>query len=236
MKKSKVLMIAGMAILSASMVSADVIAQYNFSADLSATSADANVAAGAVGLGAGISGGNAGRSGSSLSLYARSSVTHSANQISRVNAIADGDYFNFSVTPDAGYEMDLTSFQFDFGYTRNGSFEGKQFKAYLLTSIDGFVDAGDIVGSKTIDIGPNTSTPVYTATTIDLSGAQFQNITSATEFRIYIADNTGANDYIHRIDNITLNGSVSVIPEPATFGLLGFGALVTMVLRRRFTA
>ena len=231
------LSVAVLGLLASANLSAQTIVQYDFSTDLSATTEDANLTASGITVGSGITGAN--RSGSSNSLFARASVTHSSNQLSIGNAIVDNDYFSFTVDVDAGYEMDLTSFQFDLGYTRNGSFDGKQFKAYLLTSIDGFVDAGDIVGSETITVDANTGTATYPSgtTTISLSATQYQDISSTTEFRIYIADNTGGADYVHRIDNVTLNGTVSaVIPEPGTYALLG-GLFVfgTVLLRRRFS-
>ena len=228
--------LAGAVVLATAWVAqADVVAGYDFASDLSVTTEDANVTANDFTVGAGITG--SGRSSGSKSLFARASLTDGANQISLANAIPANDYFSFTVDVAAGYEMDLTNFQFDAGYTRNGSFEGKQFRTYLLTSIDGFVTGG-LIDFETVDATVNGASLQYPngTTTISLAGAQFQNITTSAEFRLYLADNTGSADYIHRLDNITLNGTVSVIPEPATMGLLGIGGLVTMALRRRMTA
>ena len=230
------LSIVAITLFSISALSAAILVEYKFDSDTSATSVDANLTAGTITLGSGIAGSDAGRSGSSNSLFARASVTHTANQLSIVNAIADNDYFSFTVDVNAGYEMDLTSFKFDLGYTRSGAFDGKQFKAYLLTSIDGFVEAGDIVGSATVNVDINGASLQYPngTTTISLAGTQFQNITTSTEFRIYIADNTGSNDYIHRIDNVVLNGTVSPIPELGSYALFGgLFALGCVCLRRR---
>ena len=229
------LSIVAIALFSTSCLSAATITEYTFAADTSATSSDTNVTASTITLGSGIAGTDAGRSSSSNSLFARASVTHAGNQLSIVNAIADNDYFSFTVDVHAGYEMDLTSFQFDLGYTRNGAFEGKQFKAYLLTSIDGFVDVGDIIGSETVDVDINGASLQYPngTTTISLAGTQFQNITTSTEFRIYIADNTGSNDYIHRIDNVVLNGTVSAVPELGSYALFGGLFALGYVMVRR---
>ena len=213
---------------------ADVIANYNFSADLSATASDANVTANALTVGAGL--GASGRSGSSFSLFARASETDADNEISIVKAIAAADYFSFTVDVAAGFQMDLTSLSFDAGYTRIGSFEGKRFKTYLLTSIDGFDDAGDIIGSETVDVTVNGGSLQYPngTTTNSLAGAQFQGITTSTEFRLYIADDTGVSDYIHRIDNLVLNGVVSAaVPEPSGLVLLGSGFAALLFARRR---
>ena len=225
-----------LALLSAAHLSAQTIVEYSFNVDSNASTVDTNLTASAVALGAGIAGG-AGLSGSSNSLFARASSTHSSNLLSIGHAIADNDYFSFTVDVDTGYQMDLSSFQFDLGYTRNGTFNNKEFKAYLLTSIDGFVDANDILGSQQITVGANTTTATYPngTTTITLSSlSQYQGITSSTEFRIYIADTTGNSNYIQRLDNFTLNGAVTAVPEPGTFALLGGSlALGFVMLRRR---
>ena len=222
-------------------LSAETIVQYSFSSNLNATTEDANLTASAVTLGSGLSAnpsgdGNAGRSGSSNSLFARASVTNPTNQITSATAITANDYFSFTVDVGSGFEMDLTSLTFDLGYTRNGSFEGKQFRTYLLTDIDGF-SSSNLVGYDTVDATVNGGSLQYPngTTTITLSGAQYQNLTGSTEFRLFIADNTGSSDYIHRIDNVTLNGEVAaIVPEPGSLAMLGgLMALGYVMVRRR---
>lgn len=228
------LSIAAVGLMTSASLSAATIAQYTFASDLSATTVDANVTANDFTVGAGIAG--AGRSGSSASLFARASVTDSSNVISSTTAINANDYFSFTVDVNGGFEMDLTSLQFDLGYTRNGSFEDKQFRTYLLSDIDGFT-SGALIGFDTVDVTVNGGSLQYPngTATISLAGAQFQDVTGSTEFRLYIADNTGDSNYIHRIDNVTLNGEVvAVVPEPGNFALIGgLLALGWVMVRRR---
>ena len=225
---------AAVGLMTSASLSAATIAQYTFASNLSATTEDANLTASAFTVGAGIAG--AGRSGSSASLFARASVTDSSNVISSTTAIGANDYFSFSVGANSGFEMDLTSITFDLGYTRNGGFEGKQFRTYVLSSIDGFTSSA-LLGFDTVDVTVNGSSLQYpnSTATISLAGAQFQDLTSSTEFRLYIADNTGSADYIHRIDNVTLNGEVvAFVPEPGNFALIGgLLALGWVMIRRR---
>ncbi len=225
---------AAVGLMTSASLSAATIAQYTFALDLSATTVDANITANAFTVGAGIAG--AGRSGTSASLFARASVTDASNVISSTTAIGANDYFSFSVGANSGFEMDLTSITFDLGYTRNGNHTGKQFTTYVLSSIDGFTSSA-LLGFDTVDVtvdGGSLQYPNSTAT-ISLAGAQFQDLTSSTEFRLYIADNTGGSDYIHRIDNVTLNGEVvTVVPEPGNFALIGgLLALGWVMIRRR---
>ena len=129
------LSIATVGLMTSASLSAQTIAQYTFASDLSATSSDANVTANAFTVGAGISGADAGRSGSSASLFARASVTDSSNVISSTTAINANDYFSFTVDVNGGFEMDLTSLQFDLGYTRTVQRgDGKMVRIYHYTT------------------------------------------------------------------------------------------------------
>ncbi len=92
-------------------------------------------------------------------------------------------YFTWTLTPNSGYEIDLTTFV----YTGQVSSNINTFA--FRSSVDGFAT----------DIG----SPTATGTTIDLSGAAYQDITGSIEFRLYAwgssvaAGNTfSVNDFI----------------------------------------
>lgn len=226
---------AAVGLMTSASLSATTIAQYTFASNLSATTEDANLTASAVTIGSGLAG-DANRSSGTFSLYARTSATAHGGTISLGSAIPGNDYFSFTVGADSGFEMDLTSFEFDLGYTRNGGYDNKNLRAYVLTSIDGFTTGG-LIGYETVAIGANTSSAVYPngTKTISLAGAQFQDITSNTEFRLYLSDDTNNSNVMHRIDNLTLNGEVvAVVPEPGNFALIGgLLALGWVMIRRR---
>ena len=209
--------LAGLVLLSAAPLSAAVIADYTFATD-AADSSDANVTANAFVVGIGLSG-YAGRSSSSETMYARSTGTD-GSALSIDNAIISDDYLSVTITPETGYEINLASLTFDYGYTSQ-SIPSEQLAVYVLTSIDGFVDDGDVVASQIITADQNTSGAVrpelFTNVAINLSALQFQNISTDTEFRFYLSDTDNNNDLIHRIDNFVLNGVVSTVPNAPYF-------------------
>jgi autotransporter-associated beta strand protein len=75
-------------------------------------------------------------------------------------------YFTFTLTPTSGFEIDFNSFV----YTGQASGTGPTSFAFR-SSVDGFA--------------ANIGTPNASGTTISLSGASYQSITSAIEFRLY---------------------------------------------------
>jgi hypothetical protein len=144
-------------------------------------------------------------------------------------AVANNQFFQFTTTPNAGFELDLTSLTFDAG--RGGASTPRGF--VLRSSLDGF---STDIATATIP----TVQPTLTNFSIDLTGAAFQNINTAVTFRIY-GFAPAANGVGNFYDNLTLNGEVvteAVVPEPSsvtmaiTAAVFGFG----LARRRKRTA
>lgn len=219
-------------------LTAQTIVKYDFNTDLGASFEDPALSASVITVGAGLKDvafNNAGRSGASNSLYVAADDTDGILELGL--AIEANEYFAFEIDVDPGSAMDLTSLTFELGYTAVGTFVGKEFTAYLLSSIGGFT-ADKSLGDGTVlvtDLNSGSSPQYPSAPTfIDLSGVQFDNVTTAVEFRLYITDNTGNANYLGRIDDITLNGTVTDIPEHSACAL--FGGLLAcgcVMLRRR---
>ncbi len=109
------------------------------------------------------------------------------------------DYFTFTLTPNSGFKINLVSFV----YTGQASAQGPSNFAFR-SSLDGF--------------SANIGTPTATGTTISLSGAAYQNITSAITFRIYGWNaNTGTGTF--GINDFTFNGTVVAIAPSLTANL-----------------
>jgi len=135
---------------------------------------DPNITVSGIGRGSGIAGSNANN-------------RYNANGWS-TSTIDLTDYFEFTLTPAAGYKIDFTNFV----YTSQVS-SGTPSHSFR-SSVDGF----------TSDIG----TPSTTGTTISLSGASYQNITSSITFRFYTYGVPLATTTFS-INDFTFNGSVT---------------------------
>ncbi len=144
--------------------------------------------------------------------------------ISRASTTEGSDpanvYFEFTVAADAGFELDLTSLDFD--AARGGGATPRTYD--IFTSVDGF--ATSVTGGPVELV---TARPNFTPISIDLTDAAYQDLSTIT-FRVNIfAPNPGQNiDF----DNVVVNGTVAAVPEPAAMSAVGAG-LMLVGLRRR---
>ncbi len=113
-----------------------------------------------------------------------------------VAALNLSDYFEFTITPNAGYDMDFVSFV----YNGRASPTGPDSIAFR-SSLDGYSS----------DIG----TPTIGGTSIDLSSSTYQDILTSITFRIYCWGATSGLGTFS-INDFTFNGTVSAYPCPST--------------------
>ncbi|MDQ8208228.1 PEP-CTERM sorting domain-containing protein [Coraliomargarita sp. SDUM461003] len=148
-------------------------------------------------------------------------------------AIAAGDYFSFTLTPDTGFEMNLDAILFSASRAGNNTKSAESFA--LMSSITGFEDTDTSVYLGAVTTVAGGLNP-YQQFSVDVSGVSaFQNITTATEFRVYVWGGTGGvSSSAINYDNVGVIGDVSAVPEPSTYALLaGCLALSSVMLRRR---
>lgn len=234
MKTTKKLLIAATTLIAAPLSShaAVVISQYNFTGN-SAASSDSEplTSTSDITQGAGITG----------TIFASDRMEVRGNQTTATNgnntlasqqppAITADDYITFTVTVPVGQVMSLTSLDYKWA-TQNayrqsfGIYSDKTGFTYA-NILDGIHASG---GS-----GTGGSMTAFTSRSIDLSGiASLQDLTDTTvEFRFYITHpQSSSNLRAWAFDDIELNGTVEVIPEPRAALLGGLGLL--MLLRRR---
>jgi len=149
-------------------------------------------------------------------------VSDTAN--SEPNSVGAGDYYTFTLTPVLGFKISLSTLTFQIAATN-----GVTANFFVRSSLDSFATT---IGSPQSVTGTNTTT--FSPKSISLSASQFQNITSAITFRIYIRDNDNGNPNRDWLDSVNLNGDFAVVPEPSTYAMMGLGAgLLGAALRFR---
>ncbi|MGJ8723377.1 MAG: PEP-CTERM sorting domain-containing protein [Roseibacillus sp.] len=143
-------------------------------------------------------------------------------------AITNNDYMTFSVTPDAGSQLGLSSFTFR---TRSNQSGNSAERWALFSSVDGFTTGNQITAGRTTNIG--TWGGATNSVVVDLSAASLQDLTGTTEFRLYIYGGNNAGSSATLFDKVILNGAVTPIPEPSSLILLGLGLSGVTFIRRR---
>ncbi|WP_043585843.1 PEP-CTERM sorting domain-containing protein [Geminisphaera colitermitum] len=156
-------------------------------------------------------------------------------------AIAEDNYFTWSLAPEAGYTLSLTSFEISLGYlTPQAGGVHAELQFVLRSSLDGFTsNIANVQGTYASD--PSVLTPgAYPVQTVSF-GSEFQNIEGGgelIEFRLYgYNGNAIASAERVMINSFSFNGSVAAVPEPSTYVLIaGAFGLAFAVVRRRVSA
>jgi hypothetical protein len=125
-------------------------------------------------------------------------------------ATPGANYFEFTLTPTAGYQIEVTSISFGHRATSTGP------TAFAVrSSSDGF--ASNLASGTFVNDGFWRASGTMSITLSALS--------SGTTFRIYGSGASQAGGTL-RLDDVTLNGSVTAVPEPAT--TIAIGGIVAL--------
>ena len=146
---------------------------------------------------------------------------------SGANINAGTRYFGFSITPENGATVNFDDFVYSGSVTLNdGTVLPTKFG--FRSSIDGFTN--------------NIGTATLGGATIDLSGADFQNITSQIEFRLYTQIDTdfsadgSSSGTTYNLNEFFFNGTVVAVPEPSSLVVLAAGICFVSCRRRKTQA
>lgn len=97
-----------------------------------------------------------------------------AGSTDAASTVTNNGYFSFTITPDGGKKLNLSSLAFKAARGGSGTPRG-----YVVrSSIDSF--AANLAAANLA-----TARPTFTDVSLDLTGASFQNLTAAITFRIY---------------------------------------------------
>lgn len=183
---------------------------------------DANLEASSLTFGAGTLGSN-----TSAQRFVTSGFGDGNNPSTVAEALAAGKYLTFIVDAVAGYQADLSTIRLQVAGQN-----GQDFGWGLYSSADGFASQ---LGGETALAGSPAS---YTRT-VDVSsiGAQegpieFRIAFGAISQWVYVGVGDNGASWPDYGQAIQVDGALSVIPEPATLGLVGIGALMAMAVRR----
>ena len=157
-------------------------------------------------------------------------LTYDPNQSTTLDlAVSNNTFYSFTITPTAGDQSTLTSF--DLSTTALYSSGGSPSTFVLESNVTGFgSDAGEVLASY------NSGT---TGTDVPLLDPGFVDDTVPVEFRLYVYG--GSPFYISLqngpldIDGVASSTVGTSVPEPSTWTLLGLGAgfLIFTVRHRR---
>lgn len=146
---------------------------------------NANITASGIGRGSGVPGANA------TDRYAATGWNSAS--------LDANDYFEFTLTPNTGIAISYISFAF----TLQNSATGPTTNFAVRSSLDGFTT--DIPATIASGATPGV------LNTVDLSGAAFQNLSTATTFRIFAWGATNVNGTLS-VNSFTFNGVTGVLP------------------------
>jgi hypothetical protein len=169
----------------------------------------------------------AGNTSSSGNAFLRSVFTGST----AADAASDTDFFTFTIAGNGGQLLNLSSLVLDLGASVNTTTGG-------TVPFDNtvFVSSGatQIGTANSTTVSNTNGTPGFptTAASFDLSGAEFQGLSTIT-FKFAFADSADQDAAINRLDNVVLNGTTALaVPEPSMLALAPL-TLATMMRRRR---
>ncbi len=118
------------------------------------------------------------------------------------------NYCEFSVTPQSGYNMDISGFSFN--YAGENTYTAPFTMRFYVTTADA---TPHILGYASLTVGANTNQDWQTCW-IDLStNSAFQNVTGTQTFRMHFTGTVKSSKCTGYFDNVTLHGTCEKSPS-----------------------
>lgn len=161
-------------------------------------------------------------------------ISDNAGQTSLVGAIDNDHYIEFALTVSSGYRINLGSLQLNGEASSTGCSN-----VALMSSVAGFVAGQEIASANAANKtgGFDTDASGFGGT-IDITDADYQNLTGTVAFRLYGWNSTSGSGvtYIRNLsgNDLIINGTIEAIPEPVALGFAALGGLGFLVGRRIF--
>lgn len=160
----------------------------------------------------------------------------SADAVSEAGAVGSNDYWEFTLTADSGFQLDLDEITFPFG----GSSSEGDFNTFFFvrTDLDNYattIGSNDVlVPNGTAVSGSNYEPAMLDTMSISLSGDPTYQGLDSISFRIYAYSDGSSSNQISRMSQIEVLGDVTAIPEPGvTAALLGLAGMLAVIRMRR---
>ena len=130
-------------------------------------------------------------------------IASTATSSNQTEAIANDDYFSFTLTPTIGNSLTLTNLELSAVYSVTNPLAVNA-SIFVRSSLDGY--ASDVASNSFSFTSP------YTAMSIPL-GAAFAQVPSNITFRVYVFDDTDTTGDGVRIDDIFVRGRTDTVPS-----------------------
>lgn len=186
----------------------------------------------------------AGPFGGSLAITANSSIrgvgdtgylqTWQADDIyaSEAEALTNSTYFTFTVTPDSGYELNISEISFYGWVSTAGPYNGGDYNYFVRSSETGTTTLGTYTND--VEVASNTVPTTANQFMLDLSGeSSLQGLTDSVTFTIGVYTATKPTAGYMRMDSIAIGGTATAIPESSTWALAASVFVLFMFFARR---
>ncbi len=176
--------------------------------------------------------------GGTASTYTNTFGMRNAHSTELQHAVTSNRYLTMNMEADTGFMFTLTNV-FVRLQAQNATDYAVNFT--LFSGATGY-DVGNELVTWTVGGTGNNADWLGQVRQFDLSGVTaLQDITSA-EFRLYAWGQVGAftqvgigrASQVNGTDDLVFTGTIAVVPEPGTLGLMGLGVFGMALARRRF--